>query len=84
MKNTGCCMDEKKEIKLTLDQQKTADNQINNSYSVIAVSHDIYFYSLKNSFHDVNIFAKLKLTYLHTPPNLQKQDTQAVLSTFII
>ena len=83
MKNTGCCKDEKKEIKLTLDQQKAADNQINHHYGWKAISGNHFIISASCLF-DVNILTKQHLAYLHSPPFLHEKDTQAILSTFII
>lgn len=83
MKNTGCCKDEKKEIKLNLDQQKTADNQINHHLGWKALSVNHFIISASCLF-DVNILTKQNLAYLHSPPFLLEKDTQAILSTFII
>ena len=83
MKNTGCCKDEKKEIKLTLDQQKTADNQINHHYGIKALSVNYFNISVSCLF-DVHKLTKQNLAYLHSPPFVQEKDTQAKLSIFII
>ena len=83
MKNTGCCKDEKKEIKLTLDQQKAVDNQINHHFGFKALSVNHFNFS-SSSTVDFNILDKQNLAYLHSPPLIREKDTQAVLSTFII
>ncbi|MEN9382214.1 MAG: hypothetical protein RI940_1095 [Bacteroidota bacterium] len=83
MKNTGCCKDEKKEIKLTLDQQKAVDNQINHHFGFKALSVNHFNFSA-SCIVDFNILDKKNLAYLHSPPFIREKDTQAVLSTFII
>lgn len=83
MKNTGCCKDEKKEIKLTLDQQKTAYHQINHHDGVKSLSVSHFNLSAFCAL-PVNILSKQHLAYLHSPPFIHEKDTQAILSTFII
>jgi len=84
MSNTGCCKDEKKQIKLNLDQQKAAYNQINHSFGLKSISVDNYFCIIGNHQFDSNIRSKQNLAYLHSPPFLHDKDTQAILSTFLI
>jgi len=83
MKNTGCCKDEKKEIKLTLDQQKAANNLINHHLGFKALSVNHYNFSA-SCIVDFNILDKQNLAYLHSPPLNLEKDKQAILSTFII
>jgi hypothetical protein len=84
MKNTGCCKDEKKQIKLLLDQQKTGENSINHSVGLIPVTSADYYFNLGLQKFTIDIFSKQHVTCLHAPPILLKQHTQAALSQFII
>jgi hypothetical protein len=79
MTNTGCCKDEKKQIKLSLDQQKSEYNHIN--YDRFLVVSTVTFYNANASCIKI---VKHNFTYLHGPPILLGQDTQATLSTFLI
>ena len=79
MANTGCCKDEKKQIKLSLDQQKAEYNQTNYSYLLTLVQAPVSYKEVFN----VTI-ANQNLFYLHAPPILLRQDTQATLSLFLI
>jgi hypothetical protein len=79
MANTGCCKDEKKQIKISLDQQKAEYNQTSPSF-ILALAHTPVSYKYVQA---VTI-ATQNLFYLHSPPILLKQHTQATLSLFLI
>lgn len=79
MINTGCCKDEKKQIKLSLDQQKAEYHKTSPSF-ILALVHTLVSYKQAQA---VTIATK-NLFYLHAPPILFKQDKQATLSTFLI
>lgn len=79
MANTGCCKDKKKQLKLSIDQQKSGQHQINYSSTCIVLSA-FYIHNIGNAI----AISKQNLAYLHGPPILIKQDTQATLSVFII
>ena len=79
MKNTGCCKDEKKQIKLTLDQQKTA-------YQASFIFQPIV---LANAFQIsatplVATFQKQGWISTHAPPLLSQINVQAYFATFLI
>ena len=79
MKNTGCCKDEKKQIKLTLDQQKTA-------YHAGDIFQPIV---LANAFQIsvtplVATFQKKGWISTHAPPLLSHINVQAYFATFLI
>jgi hypothetical protein len=79
MKNTGCCKDEKKQIKLTLDQQKAA-------YQASFIFQPIV---LANSFQIsatplVATFQKQGWISTHAPPLLSHINVQAYFSNFLI
>lgn len=79
MRNTGCCKDEKKQIKLSLDQQKAEYNQsVNNQAVVLTITNSICF---KNHFVAIE---KNKQAYLHAPPLILNNNPQAFFSTFLI
>ena len=80
MSNTGCCKDEKKQIKLSLDQQKTECIQSINLNALILVNSFIAY----NSFQSFGLNTKLSLAYLHAPPLILKKDRQSLFSTFLI
>jgi hypothetical protein len=84
MKNTGCCKDEKKQFKLSLDQQKTVQNSINHSVGLMHITGADYYLNLGDQNFTIDIFSKQNITYLHAPPILLKQHTHAALSQFII
>ncbi len=79
MKNTGCCKDEKKQIKLTADQQKTDFNIGEHFQSIILQAN------YGNS-RDINIaiFEKKGWHCTHAPPLLSHINAQAFFSTFLI
>jgi hypothetical protein len=79
MTNTGCCKDEKKQIKLTLDQQKAEYNQNINAQAVTLIKPPVVY----NTCLTVSI-NKQNFAYLHTPPFLPKKNTQAFFSIFLI
>lgn len=79
MKNTGCCKDEKKQIKLTLDQQKAA-YQANYIFQpiVLANAFQISVTPL------VATFQKKGWISTHAPPLLSHINVQAYFATFLI
>ena len=79
MKNTGCCKDEKKQIKLTLDQQKTA-YQAGDIFQpiVLANAFQISVTPL------VATFQKKGWISTHAPPLLSHINVQAYFATFLI
>ena len=80
MRNTGCCKDEKKQIKLTLDQQKSSVNLAIAARLSIAENKIISF--------QINRFVSFNnndtLPYLHAPPLISLKDMQVLYSTFLI
>jgi hypothetical protein len=79
MKNTGCCKDEKKQIKLTADQQKTDFNT--GAYFQPIILQTNYSNS-KNI--NIAIFEKKGWYCTHAPPLLSHINAQAFFSTFLI
>ncbi|MEK0423376.1 MAG: hypothetical protein RLZ95_1286 [Bacteroidota bacterium] len=79
MKNTGCCKDEKKQIKLSADQQKV-DAKISFQQHPIVIKHAFNF------LEPFNRFIPFKTTWanLHAPPLLFKVNAQAFLGNFLI
>ncbi len=79
MINTGCCKDEKKQIKLSSEQQKAEYNQkINFQALTLVKPAEVY-----NTCFSVSI-PKQNFAYLHAPPFLIKKNTLAFFSTFLI
>jgi len=80
MRNTGCCKDEKKQIKLTLDQQKSSVNLAIAARLSVAENKIISF--------QINRFVSFNnndtLPYLHAPPLILLKDMQVLYSTFLI
>jgi hypothetical protein len=80
MRNTGCCKDEKKQIKLTLDQQKSSVNLAIAARLSVAENKIISF--------QINRFVSFNnndtLPYLHAPPLISLKDMQVLYSTFLI
>lgn len=79
MKNTGCCKDEKKQIKLSADQQKVDLN----------INFQQYALELKHALNFIETFARFipfKITWanLHAPPLLLKINARAFLGSFLI
>jgi hypothetical protein len=79
MKNTGCCKDKKKQIKLTLDQQKTTSNQVCHFNEQVLFPVIFTYDNISNI-----TFGQHNLTYLHAPPILFLKNSQAFFSQFII
>ena len=79
MKNTGCCKDEKKQIKLSSDQQKSESSQLNYDRFLITSLLSHTYISANVVCTTIHIPAPT-----HAPPILLRQDTQATLSTFLI
>lgn len=79
MTNTGCCKDEKKQIKLTLDQQKTVEGKIAIPSSIAVAKPAAILIEVK-----IASLKKHNLAYLHGPPILLNKNTQAFMATFLI
>lgn len=79
MTNTGCCKNEKRQIKISLDQIKSESSQLNcDRFFIVA--------PLSRNFIRSQVVFKVthNTAYFHPPPLLLRQDTQATLSTFLI
>ncbi len=79
MKNTGCCKDEKKQIKLNLDQQKT-DLTIVAHFQPIILQNTYCISREVCSFG----FQKQGWNCTHAPPLLSHINAQAYFATFLI
>ena len=79
MDNNGCCKDEIKQIKLSLDQQK-AEYVQNVKFNVVTILKSPFTFPAKK-FNSIN---KQILAYLHSPPLILKKDLQAFYSVFLI
>lgn len=79
MTNTGCCKDEKKQIKLSLDQQKSTAHQIYNQPLLIVLPIKCTYLNALTNRQSIQL-----ITYLHSPPILLHQQRQALFSTFLI
>jgi len=79
MKNTGCCKDEKKQFKLSSEQQKAEYAQKLSGAPVflapIPVAYLLPYRDLLN---------KYTFAQIHAPPLLLKNQTQSFLSIFLI
>ncbi len=78
-KKNSCCKDEKKQIKLSNDQQKTTlNNTVNILFTSVVNITPVYI----NSFSVLNTF----ILYAHRelPPLIPKQGIQALYATFLI
>ncbi len=80
MTNTGCCKDEKKQIKIASDQQKSECNQNLNLNALVLVNPTL----ICNRSFSILLSAKQNLAYLHAPPILLRENKQAYFSTFLI
>ncbi|MEN9697756.1 MAG: hypothetical protein RLZ56_1177 [Bacteroidota bacterium] len=79
MKNTGCCKDEKKQIKLSSEQQKVACNiQVETTTMLLPKSNETPKHPL------VCTNGNLNIAYLHAPPLLLKQLQPSFLASFLI
>jgi len=79
MKNTGCCKDQKKQIKLSLDQQKAQFNQIS-SYQPIALTHSF----LISANPLITTSQRQGWIATHAPPLISHINVQAYFATFLI
>lgn len=79
MSNNGCCKDEKKEIKISSDQQKAEYSQTLRLPIAEIIKHSFTRPS-KNLF----LINKPFFAYLHAPPILLKEDIQAIYSIYLI
>jgi hypothetical protein len=79
MKNMGCCKDEKKHIKLAVDQQKTELNT-NLLFQVIVLNP--VFQTTPN--FKAEAIQKLGWSCSHAPPLITYLNTHAFFSTFLI
>ena len=79
MSNNGCCKDEKKEIKISSDQQK-AEYAQNVKFNIGAVIIHHYIFPAKN-LYSIN---KPFIAYLHSPPLILQDNKQAFYSIFLI
>lgn len=79
MKNTGCCKDEKKQIKVSQDQQKAEFAQ-SKACSTVLKAHtpSEYLFSLALKRKEPTN------AHIHVPPLLPKNQTQAFFSIFLI
>ena len=78
-KKNSCCKDEKKQIKLSNDQQKTTlNNTVNILFTSVVNVTPVYI----NSYSVLNTF----ILYAHRepPPLIPKQGIQALYATFLI
>ena len=79
MSNTGCCKDEKKQIKISSEQQKSNCEIYCNTIHVKCVNQKHSFYLL-----NVLLINKLNSAYINGPPILVQKNKQVFLSTFLI
>ena len=79
MSNNGCCKDEKKEIKISSDQQK-AEYAQNVKFHIGAFINNQFTSPNNNLFS----FNKSYLSYLHLPPLILQENKQAFYSVFLI
>lgn len=79
MANNGCCKDEIKQIKLSLDQQK-AEYVQNVKFNIVTILKSPFAFPSKK-FTSIN---KPIVAYLHSPPLLLQKDLQAFYSIFLI
>jgi hypothetical protein len=79
MTNNGCCKDEKKEIKISSDQQK-AEYVQNVKFNIGALITHNFTTPTKNLF-SIN---RPYLAYLHLPPLILQKNKQAFYSIFLI
>jgi len=79
MKNSGCCKDQKKQIKLSLDQQK-AEFSPNSSNQLIVLTHSFSIFA--NPL--IATLQKQGWTATLAPPLISHINVQAYFSTFLI
>ena len=79
MKTNGCCKDEKKQMKLSPDQQKsTTASSISLNFTPALIHSFIY-----NS-NKVNVVKSIVFSYGHMPTFIPKQGLQAFYAIFLI
>ncbi len=79
MVKAGCCKDKKKQVKLTLDQEKSsATNAL--LFQVFTPTSLLQFQEVNNLW----VNTKPALNYLHGPPLLYYKNPQAFFATFLI
>ncbi len=79
MVKAGCCKDKKKQVKLTLDQEKSsATNAL--LFQVFTPTSLLQFQEVNNLWENT----KPALNYLHGPPLLYYKNPQAFFATFLI
>ncbi len=79
MSNNGCCKDEIKQIKLSLDQQK-AEYVQHVKFNLVTILKSPFTFPTKK-FISIN---KQIVAYLHSPPLILPKDLQAFYSIFLI
>lgn len=79
MKNTGCCKDEKKQFKLSSEQQKAEYAQGLSWAPIIVTAIPVPYLS-----PSIDILNKQPFAQIHAPPLLLKNQTQAFFSIFLI
>lgn len=78
-KKNSCCKDEKKQIKLSNDQQKTTlNNTVNILFTSVVNVAPLYI----NSYSFLNKY--ILYTHREPPPLIPKQGIQALYATFLI
>ncbi len=79
MTNNGCCKDEIKQIKLSLDQQK-AEYLQNVKFNLVTILRSPFSFPAKKFISII----KQSEAYLHSPPLILQKDLQAFYSVFLI
>lgn len=79
MKNTGCCKDEKKQIKLSEDQQKAEFVQGFSCASILVAHAPVEYFT-----PSIHLLNKYTIAHIHAPPLLLKKHTQAFFAIFLI
>ena len=79
MDNKGCCKDEIKQIKLSLDQQKSEYVQ-NVKFNIVTILKSPFSFPAQK----ITSINKQIVAYLHSPPLLLQKDLQAFYSIFLI
>ena len=79
MKNTGCCKDEKKQIKLTADQQKAELNTEIHFQPEVSQTSFIFSQNVANANPQ-----KQGWHCTHAPPLIAQINVQAFFATFLI
>ena len=78
-KKNGCCKDEKKQIKLSNEQQKTA---LNNPVNILFTTAINLFPDYINSYSSLNTC--ILYSHRESPPLIPKQGIQALYAIFLI